>query len=303
VALHLEKGDLLLRLGDRAGARTAYDEAVRRGPAFPEARWARERLRAGDWLERPAGAPTDYVGAYARIRDEAKGIGADSPAPAIAEGFLRHREGEFETALRLLEPFAKTHAFDAEIVETVARAKAARAAFGQELAFRRRDEKKGDLPRVRFQTSEGAFVVELFEDDVPNAVADVVWLAAPPESGPGFFDGASVETRPFAEVVFGAPPGFAIPSERSRRTAFRGSVVLREEGADSAGGRLSALTGTTEVGEGEGIVVGRVVEGQDVVERLTAESRIESAAVLRRREHAYRPTTVAGEPAPAPRRR
>jgi cyclophilin family peptidyl-prolyl cis-trans isomerase len=306
VALHVVKGDLLQQLGDLEGAQGAYDEALRQGPAFPEAQWARERLRARRWVERPEGEASDYAAAHARIRTESAGIPEGSPAPALAEGLLRYREGEFEAALERLSPFATTHAFDGEIVETVRRARESREAFGQELAFRAQDAAKGDLPRVRLATSEGAVVLELFEDDAGNAVASLVWLVGPPPGGgSGFFDGTTVRaTQPFSTVRLGDDPGWAIRSEAARRRQpFRGSVVLEEDGPDTAGGRLALLTGTTPVPEGRGIVIGRVVEGQDVLERLVAGSRIESATLVRRRGHEYRPTTVAGEPAPAPRRR
>jgi hypothetical protein len=43
-----------------------------------------------------------------------------------------------------------------------------------------------------------------------------------------------------------------------------------------------------------------VIEGQDVVDSLVQGDRIKAVEVIRAREGEYRPTTVAGTPAPEP---
>jgi peptidyl-prolyl cis-trans isomerase B (cyclophilin B) len=322
--LHVVKGDTLRDLGDLDGAQAAYDQALEVGPHFPEARWARERLRAARWLDWKPSDPSDYAAAFARIAQGAKDAPPDSPAPALAEGLLRYRAGEFDDAVRFLGSFAKTHAFAEEIVQTARLAEQAREAWGAERGYRMADERKGDLPRVRLVTSKGAAVYELFEDQVPNTVANFVWLAKH-----GFYDGTRLDkATPFAALRGGDPfsrpgaeagaevgtggPGWAIPSEPKRavrktdpqpawRRAFRGTIATNDDGPDTAGSRFFLVTGTTAFPEGQNTVFGRVVEGQDVVERLVAGDVLEKVEVLRTREHDYRPTTVAGEPAPAPK--
>jgi hypothetical protein len=53
--------------------------------------------------------------------------------------------------------------------------------------------------------------------------------------------------------------------------------------------------------DGKHTVFGRVVEGQDVVDRILAGDVLESVEIERERAgREYRPKTVAGVPAPAP---
>jgi cyclophilin family peptidyl-prolyl cis-trans isomerase len=323
VMLHVVKGDTLRDLGDLDGAQAAYDEAVMRGPHFPETRWARERLRAMRWLDRKPSDPSDYKAAFARIAEGAKDAPPGSPAPALAEGLLRYRAGEFDDSIRFLASFAKTHAFDEEIAETVRFAEQARQAWGPERAYRLAEERKGDLPRVRLVTSKGAAVYELFETQAPNTVANFVWLAKH-----GFYDGTRFHrATPFSALRGGDPlsredkgdvgkggPGWAIPAEpdpdkRRRREAppprrgFRGAIAMDDDGSNTAGSRFLLLTGTTWLPDDQNTVFGRVVEGQDVVERLVRGDVLEKVEVVRTRAHEYRPTTVAGELAPVPARR
>jgi cyclophilin family peptidyl-prolyl cis-trans isomerase len=326
VMLHVVRGDTLRDLGDllrdpryHDEAEKAYDDAVRVGPHFPEARWGRERMRVRRWVRRPGSEPSDYAAALSRIAEDRKGIPEDSPAPAIAEGILRYRMGEFDAARTLLEPFAKTHAFDDEIVETVRLAATARELFGQELGFRKADARKDDLlPHVRLHTSKGPVLLELFENDAPNTVANFVWLAThgDAEGKPAFYDGTRFdEGKPFSLVRGGDPfsrdgaeglghggPGWSIPTEKGRRRAFRGTIAVDDEGPDAGGSRFYLVTGTTVFPDDRNTVFGRVLEGQDVVERLVPGDALERVEIVRlRKGREYRPTTVAGTPAPLPR--
>ena len=310
VMLHVVKGDTLRDLGDLDAAQAAYDEALKVGPHFPEARWARERLRAIRWLERKPGDPSDYDAAFAAIAAGAKEAPEGSPAPALADGVLRYRAGEFEEAARRLAPFAATHAFDEEVVEAHRLAEQGRQAWSAELGYRRASERKEPLPRARLTTSRGAVLVELFEDHAPNAVASFVWLAKH-----GFYDGTRVGgTTPFSAVRLGDPrtrpgasqersdgPGWATAAEPSPRKGLRGMLATDADTSGAAGSRFLVLTGTTAFEPGRTTVFGRVLEGQDVVERLAAGDALEKVEVVRTRDHEYRPTTLAGEPAPEPK--
>ena len=46
----------------------------------------------------------------------------------------------------------------------------------KELAIRAREAKTDDLPRVLFQTNRGDIVLELFENEAPNTVANFISL-------------------------------------------------------------------------------------------------------------------------------
>jgi cyclophilin family peptidyl-prolyl cis-trans isomerase len=186
-------------------------------------------------------------------------------------------------------------------------------AWAMELAARRRDEQKGDLPRVRVRTSKGDVVLELFEDETPNTVANFLWLA-----GAGFYDGTTFHrvvpgyiaqggdpnSRTKAGRLGQGGPGYSIPTEpasKSRRLPFRGVVAMANAGRDTEGSQFFVTTGTAAHLEDDFSVFGRVLEGQDVAESLVVGDQIVRVEVLRVRPHEYRPTTSEGKPAPTPK--
>jgi cyclophilin family peptidyl-prolyl cis-trans isomerase len=201
-----------------------------------------------------------------------------------------------------------------------------------ELAIRAAEDQADDLPRVRLRTALGDIVVELFENEAPNTVANFLALV---ESG--FYDGrafyrvtraggegaeAPADSQPpeFGVAEAGSPTDdgqegldYRIADECDQENArrhFRGSLSMATDGPDTGGGQL--LIGKVQAPHRDGrfTVFGRVIEGQDVVDRLqptlpelSAEGlppdRIEEAVVLRKREHPY-PVKKLAAPAAVP---
>ncbi len=98
-----------------------------------------------------------------------------------------------------------------------------------EKEHREADAKKGDLPQVRLVTSRGPVVIELFEDDAPNTVANFIHLAEK-----GFYD-----NNRFYQVLRGVRAitgdqtgdgngnaGYFIEDEKNHRPVVRGAVVM-----------------------------------------------------------------------------
>ena len=168
-----------------------------------------------------------------------------------------------------------------------------------------------DLPRVKLQTSAGDMVVELFEDDAPNTVANFVSLVQK-----GFYDGT-----PFHRVIGGfmaqggdptgsgrGGPGYAIPCECDAPTArqhFYGTLSMAHAGPNTGGSQFFLTFAPTEHLDGKHTVFGRVIEGFDVLPALarTQDSqgrtvagiepdRILKATVVRKRNHPYEPKTL-----------
>jgi cyclophilin family peptidyl-prolyl cis-trans isomerase len=306
--LRLAKGEVLARTGERAGGRSAYAEAIGILPSR-EARWALARLEVEDWV-RPEGlAGSDYDAAFAKIAKAREGRRPDDPGIALAEAILHYRRGEFVKASeRFLLVVGKWPVGD----DTIAMAAASRRyekVMPIELGFRARDAER-DLPRARIVTSKGAIVLELWEDDAPNSVANFVWLAKS-----GFYEGTKFHrVLPFFVAQAGDPlsktddprtgkggPGYAIPTEKTKRLALRGVVGLARTQKDTEGSQFFVMTGTDASLEGDYSLFARVVEGQEVADRLVRGDEIERVEILRTRDHEYRPTTVAGTPAPAPK--
>lgn len=168
------------------------------------------------------------------------------------------------------------------------------------------------LPRVLLKTTKGDIVVELFENEAPNTVANFVSLV---ESG--FYDGTIFHrVLPRFMAQGGDPrgngsggPGYSIDCENrgpNARKHFRGSLSMAHAGADTGGSqffltfiptysldRTSRPPGHT--------VFGRVVEGIDVLadiqrydpddkEAIIPErDKIVEAKVLYKRDHEYKP--------------
>jgi peptidyl-prolyl cis-trans isomerase B (cyclophilin B) len=308
--LHVIRGNILRQLEDEAGARAAYGEALRRVPHLREAEWGLAQMDAAAWTQPSDALPSDYEAAFARIAEEAKRRGPGDRAPCLAEGILRYRHGDFGRAKELLFPLVAAYPVDDDTAAMPAFAKKYEERWSEELGYRRRDESRADLPRARIVTSKGPLLVELFEDDAPNSVRNFVWLAKA-----GFYDGTTFHrVVPFFMAQGGDPlsksgdprvgqggPGYAVPTEPGRRLPFRGVLAFANSGKDTEGSQFFVTTGTSAHLEGDFSVFGRVLQGQDVADRLVRGDRIERVEILRTREHEYRPTTVAGTPAPAPK--
>lgn len=179
-----------------------------------------------------------------------------------------------------------------------------------EMAKRKADAAADDRPRVTITTSKGDIVVELFEDDAPNTVANFVNLVEK-----GFYDGT-----PFHRVIAGfmaqggdptgtgsGGPGHAIECECELPTArkhFLGSLSMAHAGKNTGGSQFFLTFRPTEHLDGRHTVFGRVVEGFEVLPKL-ARTQVEDkpvegvtpdtivkATMLRKRDHAYTPKTL-----------
>jgi cyclophilin family peptidyl-prolyl cis-trans isomerase len=185
-----------------------------------------------------------------------------------------------------------------------------------ELAKRQAEAAADDLPRVKLTTSAGDMVVELFENEAPNAVANFIALVEK-----GFYDGT-----PFHRVIGGfmaqggdptgtgtGGPGHAIACECDKpgaRQHFLGSLSMAHAGKNTGGSQFFLTFRPTEHLDGKHTVFGRVIEGLDVLPRIrrtqddegrsvagVEPDRITKAVMVRKRNHPYEPVTL-----PDPRR-
>ena len=184
---------------------------------------------------------------------------------------------------------------------------------------RERDAKpQGDpmaLPRVKLETTKGDVIIELFENDAPNTVANFISLV---ESG--LYNGVIFHrVIPNFMAQTGDPegtgtggPGYHIPCECYKpeaRKHFRGSVAMAHAGRDTGGSQFYITYKPTRHLDGRHTVFGRVIEGMDVVDQIqkrtpdspgTKEAdKIVKATVLNKRDHEYTVRKV-GDPEPQP---
>ena len=176
-----------------------------------------------------------------------------------------------------------------------------------EMAKRAAEAKADDLPRVKITTTKGDVVVELFENEAPNTVANFISLV-----GKGFYDGTV-----FHRVIGGfmaqggdptgsgrGGPGYTIECEVDKpgaRKHFLGSLSMAHAGPDTGGSQFFLTFRPTEHLDGKHTVFGRVIEGFAVLPKLTRTEgemasggppdKIVKAEVVRKRNHPYEPKT------------
>jgi cyclophilin family peptidyl-prolyl cis-trans isomerase len=175
------------------------------------------------------------------------------------------------------------------------------------------------LPRVQIDTSRGKIVVELFENEAPNTVANFISLV---EKGfydgtrfhrviPGFMaQGGDPNSKPGADGTPGTGgPGYVIACEwdqENSRRHFAGTLSMAHAGRDTGGSQFFLTHLPTPhldkdlavpAGRDAHTVFGRVVEGMDVLLSLKVGDQIESAKVISKRNHEYVPETM---PEPQP---
>ena len=167
-----------------------------------------------------------------------------------------------------------------------------------------------DLPRVELLTSKGPVIVELFENEAPESVGNFISLV---ESG--FYNGLKFH-RVLAGFMAqgGCPqgdgtgdPGYEIYCEcdkSNHRKHFRGSLSMAHSGPDTGGSQFFITFMPTPHLNGRHTVFGRLVEGHEVLAKLTrinpqsfgpdvGPDTIDSATVLRKRDGVeYKPHKV-----------
>lgn len=176
--------------------------------------------------------------------------------------------------------------------------------WAKEQAIRAAEAEADDLPRVKLKTSKGDVVIELFENEAPQAVANFLTLVKS-----GFYDGVSFHrVLPLFMAQGGDPkgdgtggPGYTIRCEcyqPNYRHHFRGSLSMAHAGRDTGGSQFFLTFVPTSHLDGKHTAFGRVIEGFDVLGELQkrdpnapnppAPDKIIKAEVLRDRGHEYK---------------
>ncbi|MFM8572665.1 MAG: peptidylprolyl isomerase [Pirellula sp.] len=189
--------------------------------------------------------------------------------------------------------------------------------------IRQEEDKSKNNPQVRVLTTKGEIVVELFEDDAPETVANFVYLV---EQGyytrkPFFFVKEHLLAQTGCEKGDGkGNAGYGVKPEAdspTRRSHFRGSLAMpvgvnNDPSAGSmnfAGAQFYFTFVPLPLADERNAVFGRVISGIEVlglfknVDLTDEEARkdpslrpdtIIRVEVIRKRDHEYRPTPVIG---------
>jgi peptidyl-prolyl cis-trans isomerase A (cyclophilin A) len=147
--------------------------------------------------------------------------------------------------------------------------------FGKLFGRKEDNEAESSVPPVAaaVKTSEGTMVLQLFEERVPNTVANFVHLATK-----GFYDGLTFHRVIEGFMVqAGCPegtgtggPGWQIADEivDGLRHDSAGTLSMANAGPDTNGSQFFITLAPTPWLDGQHTVFGQVVKGMDVLERI-----------------------------------
>lgn len=163
---------------------------------------------------------------------------------------------------------------------------------------------EADLPQILLKTTKGDVVIELYEDEAPNTVANFINLVETK-----FYDGLT-----FHRVIDGfmaqggcpkgtgtGGPGYAIACECNRpgaRKHGRGSLSMAHAGRDTGGSQFFITFAPTPHLDGKHTVFGKVIKGMEAIDNLersapgVSPDKIIEATVLQKRDHDYQPKTL-----------
>ena len=133
------------------------------------------------------------------------------------------------------------------------------------------------MKTATMHTSEGAIQLELFPEDAPKTVENFTKLA-----GDGFYDGVSFHrVIPDFMIQGGDPtgtgsggPGYTFEDEFNDHKLLTGSLAMANAGPNTNGSQFFIVTAEECSGlDGKHTVFGRVLEGQEVVDRISGADR------------------------------
>jgi len=134
-----------------------------------------------------------------------------------------------------------------------------------------------------FDTTEGKFKIKLFPDKAPNTVANFVGLADGSKTGKPFYNGTTFHrVIPDFMIQGGCPQGtgtggpgykFADEFHPSLRHNKAGYLSMANAGPNTNGSQFFVTVAATPWLDNKHSIFGEVVEGYDVVEKISKVAR------------------------------
>jgi peptidyl-prolyl cis-trans isomerase B (cyclophilin B) len=127
------------------------------------------------------------------------------------------------------------------------------------------------MKKAIIETDKGNIVLELFENDAPNTVANFVKLI-----NKGYYNGLKFHrVIPNFMIQGGCPvgngtggPGYAIKCEINPRKHLTGTLSMAHAGKDTGGSQFFITHSPQSHLDGVHTVFGQVIEGMDVVNAI-----------------------------------
>ena len=153
------------------------------------------------------------------------------------------------------------------------------------------------LPQIQMQTDRGEITLELFEDETPNTVANMISLTEQ-----GFYNGLIFHrVIPNFMIQCGCPhgtgtgdPGYRFDDEciPERRHDGPGVLSMANAGPGTNGSQFFITHEAQPHLDGKHTVFGKVISGMDVVNKITQGDVMEKILVLQKRNHEYKVETL-----------
>ena len=279
------------------------------------------------WLEEPSREDGEFLNFIIQVLETRMTVGEYERANAIMQGLISLKIPEilpdlydaageiafmlndFEQAARFFELAEQNKVLSERCAGFKKDLSYYRSSWAKESVFRQQDSEKKDLPRVTLDTTKGKIVLELYEDQTPNTVANFVYLVEK-----GFYDGMFFEqVIPGEGAVAGRSlenpdggPGWTIRDEfdaTNSRNHYRGTISMMRGEPNSAGSMFFISFSPIKDLDGKYVVFGRVIEGMDVLTKLqimdptnpdpmAEPDQIEKASAMTKRDHKYRPKVI-----------
>jgi len=223
-------------------------------------------------------------------------------------GAAAYNSDDYETAEKYFAIADKAGKLDQSAQQLRVELPAQKKAWADEQAIRKQQATADDLPRVKLETNKGTVVIELFENEAPQTVANFVSLVERK-----YYDGLTFHrVLPGFMAQGGDPtgtgsggPGYHIRCEchqDNARQHFRGTLSMAHAGRDTGGSQFFLTFRPTTHLNGRHTAFGRVIEGFEVLAKLQrrdpnspsppAPDKIVKAEVIRKRDHKYEPVKV-----------
>lgn len=141
------------------------------------------------------------------------------------------------------------------------------------------------MKKAQIETQKGTMVIELFEQDAPNTVANFEKLI-----NEGFYDGLTFHrVIPNFVIQGGCPhgtgtggPGYTIKCELkdNPNKHERGSLSMAHAGRDTGGSQFFVCHSPQPHLDGNHTVFGKVIEGLDVVDDIRQGDVMEKVTII-----------------------
>ena len=154
-----------------------------------------------------------------------------------------------------------------------------------------------ELPQIQIQTDRGEISLELFEDEAPNTVANIISLTEQ-----GFYNGLIFHrVIPNFMIQCGCPlgtgtgdPGYQFDDECTpeRRHDGPGVLSMANAGPGTNGSQFFITHEAQPHLDGKHTVFGKVISGMDLVNKIMQGDVMVKMLVLQKRDHEYKVETL-----------